>query len=292
MSMTSLGAMIRRDIAPEAVPDHAARIASAFEELWVVEDVPYAGGISQLGAVLAATEEVAQTSPVKVGHGIAPAPFRNPMALAMEWATLARLYPGRLACGIGHGLQTWMKSIGEGVDSPLTLLEETIVDTKALLAGADPGSAGRYRSISGYTLEFPPAEAPPILAGVVGPKSLHLAGRVADGTLLPESVGPEQVAQARTVINEGRAEAGRTDHHNITVFAGIYCGDLSQLGPPPEGTIEGGWDVVEAEPAAAAARLQTLVDAEVDSVVLVPFGPDPQGQLDSLIDTVVPLLNL
>jgi len=284
--------MIRRDIAPEDVSAHAARIAPAVDELWVVEDVPYAGGISQLGVVLAATDDVAQTSPVTVGHGIAPAPFRNPMALAMEWATLARVYPGRLACGIGHGLQTWMKAIGEGVDSPLTLLEETIVDTRALLQGFDPASTGRYRSISGYTLEFPPAEVPAILAGVVGPKSLRLSGRVADGTLLPESVGPDQVAQARLAVNEGRAEAGRTDHHHITVFAGIYCGDLSKLGPPPEGAIQGGWDVVEEDPKVAAARLQTLVDAETDSVVLVPFGPDPQGQLASLLENVVPLLNL
>ena len=277
--------MIRRDIPPEMVAGHAAASAPALDELWVVEDVPYAGGISQLATVLAATEGVT------VGHGIAPAPFRNPMALAMEWATLARLYPGRLAGGIGHGLQTWMKSIGEAVDSPLTLLEETIVATMQLLAGEDPNINGRYRSLSGYKLEFPPEIAPPISAGVVGPNSLRLSGRVADGTILPESTGPDDVAKARTVINAGRAEGGRTDNHRLTVFAGIYCGDLDKLGPPPEGVIVGGWDVVEPHPEEAAAKLQTLLDAEVDSVVLVPFGPGPQVQLEYLLSEVVPLLS-
>ena len=267
------------------VAGHAAASAPALDELWVVEDVPYAGGISQLATVLAATEGVT------VGHGIAPAPFRNPMALAMEWATLARLYPGRLAGGIGHGLQTWMKSIGEAVDSPLTLLEETIVATMQLLAGEDPNINGRYRSLSGYKLEFPPEIAPPISAGVVGPNSLRLSGRVADGTILPESTGPDDVAKARTVINAGRAEGGRTDNHRLTVFAGIYCGDLDKLGPPPEGVIVGGWDVVEPHPEEAAAKLQTLLDAEVDSVVLVPFGPGPQVQLQYLLSEVVPLLS-
>ncbi len=276
--MTSLGAMIGRAIVLEKVGGNAAAIVPALDELWVVEDVPYAGGISQLSAVLAATHDVT------IGHGIAPAPFRNPMALAMEWATLARLYPGRLAGGIGHGLQTWMKSIGESVDSPLTLLEETIVATKQLLHGEDPQMSGRYRSLSDYKLEFPPKVAPPVSAGVVGPKSLHLSGRVADGTILPESTGPEDVAKARAVINAGRAEAGRTDHHRLTVFAGIYCGDLEKLGPPPEGVIVGGWDVVEASPTDAAAKLQTLIDAEVDSVVLVPFGPGPEAQLDFLLE--------
>ncbi len=50
--------------------------------------------------VLQATERVV------VGHGIAPAPFRNPAALAMEWATLATLHPGRFAAGLGHGVPT------------------------------------------------------------------------------------------------------------------------------------------------------------------------------------------
>nr|WHW29290.1 putative LLM class flavin-dependent oxidoreductase [uncultured bacterium] len=155
-SMTALGAMIRREIAPERIAGHAKAIAPSLDEIWIVEDVPYAGGISQLAHLLEATENVT------VGHGIAPAPFRNPMALAMEWATLARLYPGRLAGGIGHGLQTWMASIGEKVDSPLTLLEETIVATKQLLRGQDPNMAGRYRSLSGYQLEFPgPRQATP-----------------------------------------------------------------------------------------------------------------------------------
>jgi hypothetical protein len=171
-------------------------------------------------------------------------------------------------------------------------LEETITATKQLLQGQDPDASGRYRSLSGYTLEFPPAVAPPISAGVVGPKSLHLSGRVADGTILPESTGPDEVAKARAAINAGRAEAGRSDHHRLTVFAGIYCGDVAKLGPPPEGVIVGGWDVVEPDPPKAAAKLQALVDAEVDSVVLVPFGPGPEAQLEFLIAEVVPLLSL
>ncbi len=284
--MTSIGAMIRREIAPERMADHAREIAPMLDELWIVEDVPYAGGISQLGHVLSVTSDVV------VGHGIAPAPFRNPMALAMEWATLERLHPGRVACGIGHGLQTWMASIGEQVASPLTLLEETIVATKQLLGGHEPTMDGRYRSLSDYKLEFPPHRVPTISAGVVGPKSLVLSGRVADGTILPESTGPENVKKARALIDRGRSEAKRTDDHRITVFAGVFCGDPADLGPPPEGVITDGWDVIETSTAAAAAKLQTLVDAGVDSLVLVPFGPEPQDQLRQLLDNVVPLISL
>ena len=113
--------MIRRDIPPSVVPEHARRIQERFDELWVVEDLPYAGGISHAAAVLDATTNVV------VGHGIAPAPFRNPVARAMEWATPAELHPRRFAGGIRHGIQGWMGQIDGQVESPLTLLRERLV---------------------------------------------------------------------------------------------------------------------------------------------------------------------
>jgi 5,10-methylenetetrahydromethanopterin reductase len=92
------------------LPEHARLIQKGFDELWVVEDLPFAGGISQVAAVLDATTDVI------VGHCVAPAPFRKPVALAMEWATLAALHPGRFAACIGHGIQPWMGQIGGRVD--------------------------------------------------------------------------------------------------------------------------------------------------------------------------------
>ncbi|MEL6982617.1 MAG: LLM class flavin-dependent oxidoreductase, partial [Actinomycetota bacterium] len=105
--MTNLdrGVMLRREIAPEDEIATARAMAPFVDELWIVEDLPYAGGVAQLGPILAATED----AKVTVGHGIAPAPFRHPVALAMEWAALARMYPGRLQAGIGHGVPSWME---------------------------------------------------------------------------------------------------------------------------------------------------------------------------------------
>ena len=143
---TSIGAMIRRTVPPSQVVEHALAIQDGYDELWVVEDLPYAGGISQLTAVLAATDSVA------VGHGIAPAPFRNAAALAMEWAALAEFFPGRLIDGLGHGVQTWMEQIGARVASPLTLLEETTTAVRQLLAGEEVTIAGRYVQLTGVQL--------------------------------------------------------------------------------------------------------------------------------------------
>ena len=281
--MASIGAMIMRDIPPAHLIEHARSIQHGLDELWVVEDLPYAGGISQMTAVLAATDSVV------VGHGIAPAPFRHPAALAMEWATLAELYPGRVAGGIGHGVQPWMAQLGIKADSPLTLLRETIDVVQRLLAGETVSVDGRYVSAKDVTLQSPPAQAPVVSAGVIGPKSLHLSGSIAGGTIVSEGHGPAEIENARRLIDEGRADAGRNDQHRLTVFGGFYCGDPAGLGEPNPDAVAG-WDAIGEEPGVVAAKLQTLIDAGADSVVLVPFGTDAVAQLQLATAEIVPNL--
>ena len=284
--------MILRTVPPEHVVRQATAIAPLVDEIWIVEDLPFAGGISQAAAVLEATKDI--PGPPVIGHGIAPAPFRNPAALAMEWSTLARSYPGRFHGGIGHGVPDWMAQIGPKLASPLTLLSETLLATRGLLAGATVSEVGRYVRLEDVTLEFPPEQVPVVSAGVIGPRSLEVSGRCADGTILPEGKGPEDVEQARIHIENGRAsaEADALRHlgdHRMTVFVGYYCGDPSLLPPPPE-HIPTGWDAVGADPAQVGARLQSLIDVGVDSIVLVPFGDDAVSQVALAAAEIVPSL--
>lgn len=275
--------MIRREVPPSDLARHAERIQEGFDELWVVEDLPYAGGISQVAAVLDATTDVI------VGHGIAPAPFRNPVALAMEWATLAELHPGRLSVGVGHGVQTWMAQIGERVDSPLTLLRESVDAVRLLLAGETVSVDGRYVQIDGVALEFPPSLPPIVSAGVSGPRSLRLSGRVAQGTILGEIHGPEAVLKARGFICEGHDASGITEHHRLTVFAAFHVGDPRDLGDPdPE--VADLWAAISREPGAVVWQLQSLIDAGADALILVPIGPDPTQQLQLASTEIVPAL--
>ena len=283
--MTSIGAVIRRDIPPNKVVAHARAVQGGFDELWVIEDLRFAGGISQAAAVLAATDRIA------VGHGIAPAPFRNPAALAMEWATLANVFPGRFIAGIGHGVQEWMKQIGNRVASPLTLLEETTSAVRRLLAGESVTTDGRYVQLEAIQLQYPPQRVPKVLAGVRGPQSLRLSGAVADGTVLPEGWGPEDIARARRLINQGREQAGRADPHHLTVFAGFYAGPLTGIaGDAPDAAVGFDWDAVSEDIDEVTALLQTLIDAGADSVVLLPFGQDTTSQLQLAAAEIVPML--
>ncbi|MFI1352695.1 LLM class flavin-dependent oxidoreductase [Streptomyces sp. NPDC020898] len=182
-----------------------------FGELWVVEDLGYRGGLVQAATVLARTRRI------RVGVGLLPAAARNVAFTAMEVATLAQLYPGRLDIAVGHGMPDWMRSVGAWPASPLTLLGEYIRTLRTLLAGRTADTDGRYVRLDGVRLDpsVLPEDVPDVFAGVRGPKSLALSGEVADGTLLAEPVSPEYVRQALTSIDPRRPH--RITAYNITV---------------------------------------------------------------------------
>jgi alkanesulfonate monooxygenase SsuD/methylene tetrahydromethanopterin reductase-like flavin-dependent oxidoreductase (luciferase family) len=208
-----LAVVLRPTLPPERLAEQAkAAEAAGASELWLWEDCFQTGGIAATAAALAATERIV------VGIGILPAPVRNAAFAAMELATLARLHPGRLHGGFGHGTPEWMRQIGAKPASQLTLLEEVTVAVRALLRGETVDTEGRYVRLRAVALDHPPERVPPVSLGVRGPKSLRLSGRCADGTVLDASAGPGDVAAARAVIDEGRSEASRTDAHRLTVF--------------------------------------------------------------------------
>jgi 5,10-methylenetetrahydromethanopterin reductase len=184
--------------------------AAGFDELWLVEDCFFAGGIAASAIALAAT------SRIRVGIGILPAVARNAAFTAMEAAALAESHPGRFTLGLGHGMRDWMRQIGAAPASPLTALAEHLDAVRRLLAGETVTTAGRYVQLDNVRLEFPPAAPPPVLAGVRGPKSLAVSGRHADGTLLAEPVTPAYLAAAQTAIGTP---------HPITAYALCHIAD-------------------------------------------------------------------
>ena len=198
--------------APFVVEVAEALEAAGVDQLWVIEDCFYTAGISLAATALARTESLT------VGLGILPAVARNPAVTAMEIATLAQLAPGRLVAGIGHGVQEWMEQMGERTPSPLTTLEEAITIVRRLLHGETVTFDGSVFTMHDVTLDAPPEDPPPVLAGVRGPKSLALAGRVADGVVLAEGAGP-------TYVRESIEHAGSPDPFRVSVFTALAIGD-------------------------------------------------------------------
>jgi 5,10-methylenetetrahydromethanopterin reductase len=218
--MPDFGVMFRCQKPPETLPDYVQRVeAAGFDEVWVVEDCFFAGGIASAATALAHTRRI------KVGLGIVPAVSRNAAFTAMEFATLARLYPGRFLPGIGHGVGRWMQQIGAFPTSQLAALEEVVQAVRALLRGQRFTLDGQHVHLQEVQLDFPPAQVPPVQLGVRGARSLAVSGRSADGTILAEGAAPAYLEWARRQIAQGQAQAGRDDPHRLTVYVWTNIGD-------------------------------------------------------------------
>ncbi|MBE1878384.1 LLM class flavin-dependent oxidoreductase [Myceligenerans pegani] len=304
-SRPRIGVVLPRDLPPSQIVPYAKTAERlGFDELWVVEDLGFRGGLVQAAAVLGATERL------RVGVGILPAAVRNPVFAAMEIATLEQLHPGRTDVGIGHGMPGWMRQAGCWPDRPLTFLTEYVTTIRDLLSGAESG---------GLRLEpsAVPDVVPPLLLGVRGPRSLAASGRVADGTVLAEPVAPEYVAAALDAI------APRGEHHLVAYNIGAVDDDeqaalrtarpgLAWIGEPdwaPHVTpldiadefaalraasatreefaerLPGDWVArlaLAGTPAQVRERIDALGRAGVTSSVFVPAGPDPLAALTGL----------
>ncbi|WP_236594798.1 LLM class flavin-dependent oxidoreductase [Saccharothrix sp. 6-C] len=309
----AVGLILPRDLAPSRVLPFAKRADElGFDELWVVEDLGFRGGISQAAAVLAVTERI------RVGIGLLPAGARNAAFAAMEVATLAQLFPGRVDIGIGHGMPGWMRSVGEWPASPLTLLEEYLGAVTALVRGesVEPGDHVR---LDGVRLEpgCVPGTPPRVLAGVRGPRSLAVSGRAADGTVLAEPTTPEyaRAALARVDARRPHRLVGynvAAVHADASVAVEAVRAGLEWIGEPdwaphiaplpfaaefaalrresgsrdefvrrlPEEWVR--QLAVTGTPEDARTRLEELFAAGVDSAVLFPVGPDPLAAIEEL----------
>jgi 5,10-methylenetetrahydromethanopterin reductase len=275
--------MFDRGRPPEELTGYASLLEElGADDLWVVEDLGWTGSISAAALALAATRTL------RVGLGIAPVALRNAALLAMEVGNLARVHPGRLAAGVGHGVPGWMRQVGAEPARKLARLEETIVAVRGLLAGDEVELHGREVTVDGLRLVHPPTVTPPIVTGVVRPRSLELSGRVADGTILAEGAGPAEVVDALTHIDRGRS-AGDRPSHELIVFAFLHVDDDPDRAAAAVREVVAGqaaWLGVEPSevfgifgPASAIpAQVAALHRAGAATVVLRPIGADPDAQ--------------
>jgi alkanesulfonate monooxygenase SsuD/methylene tetrahydromethanopterin reductase-like flavin-dependent oxidoreductase (luciferase family) len=272
--MTALGVVFRPQQPPERLHGVVRAAEDAgLEQLWLWEDCFFESGIASAAAALAWTERL------RVGVGLLPVPLRNVALTTMELANLERMFPGRFIPGVGHGSQGWMALAGVRVDSPMTLLREHLVAMRALLRGERVSTQGRYVRLDDVALDWPPATAPRVFAGAVGPRTLRLCGELADGTILDAGNPPDAVRRARRLIDEGRAAGGRTDHHELVVNLTATTGPDAAGRLRAEMEFWGHTDVpdlgVAGDAEAVAEGVARLVEAGADTVVLTPTGDEP-----------------
>ncbi|TCK26369.1 LLM class flavin-dependent oxidoreductase [Pseudonocardia endophytica] len=208
MSVTTpVGVFVATSTPPERIPAIAAAAERlGYGEVWLAEDYFCYGGLTGAALALGATERVT------VGLGVVASVARHPAVTAMEIATLARTYPGRFLPGIGHGVPVWTDQMGATAKSPLAALTECVDGVRSLLAGDTVDLQGKQFTFRSVSATHPVDGQVPILTGVLGPKSLRLSGKIADGTVMSVLAGTSYLESAVGHIREGMAESGRTEH--------------------------------------------------------------------------------
>lgn len=269
------------------------------DELWICEDLGRNGGIAQAAMALSVTEKI------RVGLGIAPAAVHNPAYLALEFASLCRVHPGRFIPGLGHGMPEWLRQVGAHPGKLIPCLEETTVVVGRLLAGEKVTFEGSHVHIEDVVFDYPIPDPPPILLGVRGPKGIEMASRVAGGVILAEGSGAGYVERVRKQLGDSQSR--------ITVFTWFSIGDdgpaaIERLRPTVAAALEqdfmqaqlgefaadGPTDRVLREVTVSgtaeecAATIDSLFEAGADSVVLQPVPGSESEQLGQ----IGPLLTL
>jgi alkanesulfonate monooxygenase SsuD/methylene tetrahydromethanopterin reductase-like flavin-dependent oxidoreductase (luciferase family) len=283
----TVGAICRPQTSPEEMLRAAVEADRAgLAELWLWEDCFLEGGLTSAAAILSATDRVV------VGIGLLPMPLRNVAITAMEIATLARMFPGRLRVAVGHGVQPWMEQVGAKARSPMGLAREYLTALRALLAGQAVTVSGEYVRLQEVALGWPPQVPVPVLLGAIGPKSLVLAGECADGVLLDADFSVDAAASAVDTCLAARKAAGIDEPFAVAVYQRCYRGP-DAAGLLAHDVRPGGSDAgLVGDARAVAQRMRELVNVGVGTVVLMPSATeiDPAGYLRFAATEVAPLV--
>ena len=141
------------------------------------------------------------TERIRLGPRVITPLTRHPAVAASAAATLEELAPGRTLVGIGSGdsaaYNVGLKPV------PLAELREYALAIRGLLGH---GQAEYH----GATARFTWSRARvPIFLAASGPKTLRLAGQIADGVVVRTGILPDIIRDSIAAVRRGAEEAGR-----------------------------------------------------------------------------------
>jgi F420-dependent oxidoreductase-like protein len=160
-----------------------------------------------------------RTERIGVGAGLMQIPARRPTAAAMAAASIDTISGGRMRLGLGvSGPQVSEGWYGVPFERSLGRIREYVEIVRMAWAREPVVHEGREFQIPttegmglGKPLKLmakPPQERLPIYIGALGPKSVELAGEIADGWI-PAFYDPEDGAGLLEALGAGLEKAGR-----------------------------------------------------------------------------------
>lgn len=189
----------------------AARLAEdlGYESVWICETRLARDAFTVLGAI------AANTSRILLGTGIVNSWTRGPALMALTFATLDEMAPGRTICGLGAYWDPLAYNQGIERVRPLTQMREYVEVYRRLMnmeRFTFEGEVVKVRDIAldlGTGRERLPIHSP-VYIGATGPQMLESSAGYADGILLNAMMSTDYTRRAIELIRKGAEKAGRT----------------------------------------------------------------------------------
>lgn len=154
------------------------------------------------------------TSRVRFGSRVTNPRTRHPAVTASAMASLEELAPGRTLTGVGTG-DSALTAIGlQGVS--LRTLRDYVETVRALCQGETTTYQNHPMRLTWSGSRIP------IYVSAHGPKTLRLAGQIADGVVVGTGFLPEVARDSLDQIRLGAEEAGR-DFDSIDIWWWTMC---------------------------------------------------------------------
>ncbi len=272
--------------------------ALGFDSVWVGDHVIYPPALAErfgarlYEAVVTLSWVAATTTRIRLGSAVLILPYRNPVVLAKQLATLDVLSGGRLTVGVGVGwLPDEFAALGVPFAERGALTDESLRVIRSLWATERPAFAGRVFQFPEMLFAPRPVQRPhpPIWVGGNTPRAVRRAAELGDGWLpiwhAPTGRGftPEALAERVATLGDLARKAGRDT-------------PLETAGLMPFALLDRRPAVEEARPLVGPPELvaETLVrygEAGLGHVVLSPYyglppalTPASLGDVERLIE--------
>ena len=230
-------------------------------------------------------------------HVTCPTLRYNPAVVAESFATLNRLYPGRIFLGVGSG-EALNEQAATGTwprwQERWDRLIEAITIIRALWTGKQVDFKGKYYTVKARLYEPPPTSIP-LMTAANGPKAMQLAGRYGDGLI----TDPKTWKKHKQLWQDAARAAGKDPASMpVMIESFVVVGNQEDANQAAEywRFLPKAWhNYFDIE---SPVTIQQKADAEIPLQKLLAdwaVGPDPQIHIDKmkeLFDSGVTIINV
>ncbi len=255
MTSPSYGVALQGVDAPASFVAMVREIESlGFDHLWLTDSSLHARN-----CYVYLTLAAVNSSRIRLGTAVTNPVTRHPAITAAAAATVDELSAGRAILGIGAGDRPLL-ALGRKPCSPADLAD-AIEAIRALWSGDEVTVTAPGFSLDHARLRFGARPGLPVYVSASGPRTLELAGGLADGVILLIGLFPEAITWALEHIDRGARAAGRARPHTALFAYGA-------ISDHPDDALEAGRSIAAWFPQTAPhlCTLAGLPDAIVRAV--------------------------